>query len=148
MRSKKRKLRKLKETDGNSNKKVIRNDKLLKWLRRCYIRRKRHNASSIENHEIPKSTSTNVALESLNVDSKSDRLFQSNSIGKLLNIQIARLKQSPIVKELESYDGSLINCTIQYGPDLSEDIHKSDHDLDKRVNEENHKVLFIKLMKK
>ncbi|CAM4881835.1 unnamed protein product [Rotaria socialis] len=128
---------------GENSKKT---HKLSGWFVGCCTQRKHHIRSS-KNESIEKVSLVN---ENKNLQLKCNISQQSTRIEEISNVHIVHLKQSPLYREsrfcqtpFESYEDSCINCTVQYGPNLSEDIHEYYHQLNQQLNNDNNKSMPI-----
>jgi hypothetical protein len=137
--NKKRQLSASKEYGENSKK----THKLSGWFAGCCTQRKPYIRPN-KNESIEKVPLVN---ENKNLLLKCNISQQSAPIKEISNVHIVRLKQSPLYREsrfcqtpFESYEDSCINCTVQYGPNSSEDIHEYYHHSNQQLNNDNNKV--------
>ncbi len=118
--NKKRKLSQSKEYEGDFKRKTIANEKSTSCFGRC-CSRKKHHSTSIK--KIP------LEKENINHQLKQILPIQSTSMEKVSNIPMRQLTQSPLYNEsifcpktLELYEDPCIECKVQYGPDIWENI--------------------------
>ena len=118
--NKKRKLSQSKEYERDFKRKSTANEKSTSCFGRC-CSRKKHPITSIK--KIP------LEKENINHQLKQILPIQSASMRKVSNIPMRQLTQSPLYNEpifcqktLESYEDPCIECKVQYGPDIWENI--------------------------
>ncbi|CAF3328412.1 unnamed protein product [Rotaria sp. Silwood1] len=143
--NKKRKLDKSKKNEKNLKKKDNKNENSTSWFGPCCTRRK-HHVTSIKNDKTLETSMNKISLENKKIDIqlKSNLPIQSLSNDKVSNIQMTYFKRSPLYNEstfcqkaFESFDDSCIKCTVQYGPDLYEDIHRNFQNLKNQLCDNN-----------
>jgi hypothetical protein len=119
--NKKRKLSQSKEYEGDFKRKRSLNGQSTSCFGRCCTRKKHDRIISIKKEKIPKT-----------------------SVEKNPNLSMRQLTQSPLYNEstfcqkaLESYYDPCIQCNVQYGPDVWENIPKSIQNSHKQLYDQN-----------
>jgi hypothetical protein len=114
----KRKFEKSKEQEENVKRKNIENDQSIGCFRRCCTRRK-HDITSIQKEKRIK-----ISNENINQPLKVNLPIETVS-----KMPMTHLKRSPLYNQSKfcpkSYYDSCIECTVQYGPDVWENIPKN-----------------------